>query len=138
MASKSVRSKGTSVAVLPAARTASSASSSPPTVRATSTSWAPSTAKRRATAAPRPREAPVMRARRPASRPGVGDMRLGRLGKQRELGRGAAAALVGEGGWVIAGEAGVAELRALLVAAGFAHGAVEAVDGDEGQAVDVD
>src|SRR6266481_9394851 len=73
------RSTGTSVVVPPAARMASSSSSRPPTVRAASTTWAPSAAKRRATAAPMPREAPVISAILPASRPLTGSPRLTEL-----------------------------------------------------------
>ena len=50
------------------ARIASSISSRPPTVRAARTTCAPSRAKRTATAAPMPREAPVISAILPASR----------------------------------------------------------------------
>src|SRR5437762_1406518 len=66
---KSRRSTGTRVALPPAARTASSTSSRPPTVRAARTTCAPSAAKRIATAAPIPREAPVISASLSAKRP---------------------------------------------------------------------
>src|SRR6516162_1134134 len=129
-------SRGTRVAWPPASRTASSTSSSPPEVRASRISSAPSAAKRLAMAAPKPREAPVTSAMRPASRPLV--MLSGRLGEEGELCRLVAPALVGQAGRVIAGEAGVAELGLARVAPGLAHGPIEAVDGDEGKAVDAD
>src|SRR5262249_47548317 len=135
MASKSARSKGASAASPPAARTASSVSSSPPVVRPRRISRAPSAAKRRATAAPMPRDAPVMSAARPATRP---LMDLDQLGQQRELRGVGAADDVGEVGRIVAGEAGIAELRRTALAAGLAHRPVEAVDRDEGEAVDAD
>src|SRR5215472_2893768 len=129
-------SRGTSVAWPPASRTASSTSSSPPEVRASRISSAPSAAKRLAMAAPSPREAPVTSAMRPASRPPT--MISGRLGEERELRRLVAPALVRQAGRVVAGEAGIAELRLARVTPGLAHGPVEAVDGDEGKTVDAD
>src|SRR6516164_9525736 len=52
-------SSGTKVAELPAARAASSISSSAPKVRATATMWAPARASAIAVARPMPRDAPV-------------------------------------------------------------------------------
>src|SRR5215510_3288061 len=86
-------------------------------------------------AAPSPREAPVTSATRPASRPDV--MMSGGLGEKGELRR-RAHALIGQGCRIVAGEAGVAELGMLGIAALPSHGAVEPVDGDEGEAVDAD
>src|SRR3981081_4237363 len=187
---KSRRSKGTSVALPPAARTRSSVSSRPPTVRPVNTRWAPSRANRSATAAPRPREAPVISAILPASRPaivGCSSLMLietgrspsrvipghgtaaspefkntacslyarlpvpspvvrvhgfrapsrgsgpgmtpesGGIGEQGQLHRDLAVIGVGERDRVVAGEAGVAEARRELVAAGFAHRAVQPI-----------
>src|SRR4029077_338647 len=128
-------SRGTRVAWPPAAFTASSTSSSPPTVRASRISSAPSSAKRLAMAAPSPREAPVTSATRPASRPSA--MVSGGLGEEGEL-RGRVGALVGQPGRIIAGEAGVAILRLARIAPRLPHGPIEPVDGDEGEAVDAD
>src|SRR5262249_51340368 len=140
MPGPSVTSSGTSVAEPPAALILSSSSSRPPTVRATSTQCAPSRAKARAAAAPKPREAPVTSARRPAKRPGeaaVTTRASGRFDEQREL-----AILdprhVVERDRIVAGEAGVAEGRVVGVAAGQAHGAIEPVDRQEGQRIDAD
>src|SRR5688572_702413 len=129
------RSSGTRVARSPPAwRIWSSTSSSPPTVRAARISRAPSAANRRATAAPIPREAPVIRATRPASRP---ELASAILCKQAQL-DGNALVVVGEGDRIIAGEAGIAEARPRRIAPGLAHRAVEPVDGDEGEAVDAE
>src|SRR5690606_30982310 len=127
------RSSGTRVALPPAARTRSSTSSSAPGVRATSTRTAPSAAKRSARAAPRPRLAPVIsaiRSRRRASST--------LLEHQRELIGAAAATEILEQGRIVAAEAGVAELGLGSVPADAAHRAIEAVQGQELQAVDPD
>src|SRR6266446_4668259 len=138
---KSRRSSGTRVALPPAARTRSSVSSSPPTVRPTKTRWAPSRANRSATAAPMPREAPVISAILPARRvsPLIAPTeRSGGDGEQRQLHRDLAVVGVGERDRVVAGKAGVAEMRRELVAAGLAHRPIQPVDRDEGEAVDPD
>src|SRR4029077_17457179 len=130
MPGPSVTSSGTSVAAPPTALILSSSSSRPPTVRATSTQCAPSAAKARAAAAPRPREAPVTNARRPARRPGEAAVTMtasGRFDEQRELAILDADHVV-ERDRVVAGEAGVAEGGLLGIAAGQAHGAIEPVD----------
>src|SRR5271155_2492347 len=142
------RSNGTSVALPPAARIWSSTSSRPPTVRAASTTCAPSPARRRAIAAPMPREAPVISAILPASRPpGVAIPvsfrrpradRSGVFGQQRELHRDLAVVGVGGRDRVVAGKAGLEEGRGERGAASLAHRAVEAVDRQEGKAVDAD
>src|SRR4051794_20899850 len=140
MPGPSVTSSGTSVAEPPWALILSSSSSSPPTVRATSTQWAPSRAKASAAAAPSPREAPVTSARRPARRPGeaaVTRKASGRFDEQRELAIFHAHHVV-ERDRVVAGEAGVAETRIVWIAAGQAHGAIETVDRQEGQRIDAD
>src|SRR5437763_15763908 len=135
---KSRRSSGTSVAVPPAARTRSSVSSRPPTVRAASTTCAPSRAKLSATAAPMPREAPVISAILPARRPAIDPVKLCGFGEQRQLHRYLAVIGVGEPDRIVAGEAGVAEFGTRRDALFLAHRAVEAIDRDEGEAVDAD
>src|SRR5690242_17119273 len=120
MPGPSVTSSGTSVAAPPTALILSSSSSRPPTVRATSTQCAPSRAKASAAAAPRPREAPVTNARRPASRPeeaAVTEKASGRFDEQRELTI-LDTDLIVERDRVIAGEAGVAEGGLRRIAAG--------------------
>src|SRR5262245_3829915 len=134
-AGKSVMSRGTRVACAPEARATSSTSSSPPTVRASRMSSAPSAANRLAMAAPSPREAPVTSATRPARRPGA--MRSGGFGEEREL-SGGADALIRETGRIVAREAGVTELRLARIAPRPPHGAIEPIDGNEGEAVDPD
>src|SRR3546814_3451559 len=64
--------------------------------------------------------------------------RLGALGQQGKLRRLVAPEEIRQPDRVVAGEAGVAELRRRRVAPCLAHGAVEAVDGNEGEAVDAD
>src|ERR1700729_190572 len=139
MASKSRRFIGTRVAVPPSFWISSSVSSSPPTVRATRMTWAPALASAMAEARPMPREAPVTSAMRP-SRDGFspGFMRdfLGDVRQQGKLPR--AAADVGQGNRIIAGETGVTERGGAGHPLAPAHGAVEAVHGDEGQAVGAD
>src|SRR5580704_6753944 len=140
MPGPSVTSSGTRVAEPPSALIWSSTASSPPTVRATSTQCAPSRAYASAVAAPRPREAPVISARRPARRPaGAAPTReaSGRLDEQGELAV-LDSQLVVERDRVVAGEAGVAEGRLVGITAGLAHGAVESVDRHEGQRIDLD
>src|SRR5580700_608148 len=143
MPAVSVRSRGTSVAVPPAARMASSSSSSPPTVRATATTWAPARASASAVAAPMPREAPVTRAMRPERRAGRLPAGLttgpsARLRQERQLPRRRLAGAVGQRGRIFASEAVVGELRAYRVAADLAHGAVDAVDREEGEGIGAD
>src|SRR3546814_12465111 len=65
-------------------------------------------------------------------------MSSGSFGEQRELTRRGAAFAVGQGDRIVAGEAGVAVLDGFGIAPGLAHGAVQAVDRDEGEAVDTD
>src|ERR1700733_389499 len=134
-------SSGTSVAELPAARAASSSSSSAPTVRATATTCAPPRAKANAVARPMPRDAPVMSAMQSAN--GWDIYRsvspLARLGEKRELPwRCVLRAAIGERGRIFPGEAMVGELRTHGIAAFFAHGAVDAVDRKERQGIGAD
>src|SRR6266851_3901025 len=100
--------------------------------------WAPSAAKRLAMAAPKPREAPLMSAIRPWSRPLATVMRSRSLRQERQLDRDRAGLVVGEGDRIIAGEAGVAVLGRRGVAPSLAHRAVEPVDRDEGETVGAD
>src|SRR5205823_11208832 len=79
------RSNGTKVALPPAARIRSSVSSRPPTVRPVKTRWAPSRASRSATAAPMPREAPVISAILPARRAVIRPLASGGRGRQARL-----------------------------------------------------
>src|SRR6516225_749245 len=139
MASKSRRFMGTRVAVPPIFWISSSVSSRPPTVRATRMTWAPALASAMAEARPMPREAPVTSAMRPSREgfsPGCMGSFLGYIRQQRKLQR--ATADVGQGDWVIAGETGVAEAGRGRHPFRLAHGAVEAVHGNEGQAVCAD
>src|SRR5580698_5252068 len=139
IASKSRRFIGTRVALPPSFWISSSASSSPPTVRATRMTWAPALASAMAEARPMPREAPVTKAIRPSREgfsPGCMGNFLGYIRQQGKLPR--AAADVGERNRVIAGEAGVAEAGRGRQPLRLAHGAIKAVHGDEGQAVGAD
>ena len=103
------RSSGSSVALPPAARMASSISSSPPWVRAVMHDMRACGGRvRRAAAAPMPRLAPVTRATRPASGP-VSGHRF-RQSARRSAGD-CRCRHVGQRDRVIAGEAGVAVLR---------------------------
>src|SRR4051812_14853027 len=102
----------------------SSSSSRPPTVRAMATTCAPALASANAAARPIPPEAPVTSAMRPPS-----GKRLTDFGEQRELPYVVAFLAVRQSGGVSAGEAGIAELRGLAVASGFADGAIEPIDG---------
>src|SRR6185295_17340069 len=63
---------------------------------------------------------------------------LADLGEQRELAHVVAALAVGQPRRIGAREAGVAELRRLAVAPRLADGAIETVDGQEAEAVDLD
>src|SRR5918994_3707631 len=137
MPGPSVTSSGTRVAAPPWAWILSSSSSIPPTVRATRTQCAPSRAKASAAAAPRPREAPVTSARRPARRPGEAALTgkaSGRFDEQRELTILDAHHVV-ERDRIVAGEAGVAEARVGRIAPGQPHGTIKAVDRQEGQGI---
>src|SRR5262249_54420310 len=139
------------------ARTASSSSSSPPTVRATAMICAPALASASAVACPMPREAPVTRAMRSARGLASSGMevlgtaalaipqwsravRSARFGQQGQLPwRGSfLAGEVAQRRRVVAGETMVGELRACRIAALFAHGAIKALDGQERQRVGID
>src|ERR1700730_1780181 len=135
---KSRRSTGTSVALPPMARMASSTSSRPPTVRAAKSTSAPSAAKCRATAAPMPREAPVISAILPARRLVTLSEPSSGFSKKRQLHGDLAVIGVDKRDRVIAGKAGVAEVRSQVVSPGLAHRPVEPVDRQKGEAVDSD
>src|SRR5215472_2416282 len=135
-AGKSRRLRGTSVALPPRALISSSASSSPPTVRATRITWAPASANASAAARPIPRDAPVTSATRPSSvflAIVSGDVR-----EERELVVLGAAADVGQLNRIGTREAGIAELRRRGIALAAAHGAVETVHRYEGERIRAD
>src|SRR5581483_7266133 len=113
----------------------SSASSSPPTVRATRMVCAPSPASARAAARPMPRDAPVMSAMRPDKRPLMIQSR--KFGQKRKLVFLAAIGIAGLDR-IVAGETGVAEMRRFGIALCGAHGAIEPVHGDKGKTVRID
>src|ERR1700742_4832896 len=122
MASKSRRFIGTRVAVPPTFWISSSVSSRPPTVRATQMTCAPAAPSAMAAARPMPRDAPVTSAIR-FSRALVIGRACARSGdEQRELTSAAAAVEVSQFDRVVAGEAGVAELRQGVVALVLADG----------------
>ena len=122
-----------SVALPPLSLIASSTSSKALRLRASSRTCAPSRANFSATARPMPREAPVMSAMRSLRRCVVNRPRRGR--------RAASARrpfAISEPRRIFAGEAMVGELRMGVVAALIAHGLVDAVDREEGEAVGAD
>src|ERR1700736_4718278 len=135
---KSRRSSGTRGALPPMARMASSTSSRPPTVRAAKTTCAPSAAKCRATAAPMPRDLPVISEILPARRPVTLSEPSSGFSKKRQLHGDLAVIGVDMRDRVIAGKAGVAEVRCQVVSPRLAHRPVEPVDRQKGEAVDTD
>ena len=120
----------------PAARISSSSSSSPPRCAPRATTCAPAAASASAAARPMPRDAPVTRAIAAASR--FVAHGLSRLRRGATAGSGVAPARSVSGGRVVAGEAMVGELRPDRIAPLLAHGPVEAVDREEGEAIDAD
>src|SRR5580700_9205257 len=65
-------------------------------------------------------------------------LRLARLSQQRQLLAPGLPELVDETGRIVAGEAMIGELRLSRVAPGIAHGAIDAVDGEERERVGAD
>src|ERR1700758_4973204 len=63
---------------------------------------------------------------------------LARFSQQRQLRASRIAELVDETGRIVAGEAMVGELRLSRIAAVIAHGAIDSVDGEEGERVGAD
>src|SRR5580700_5296057 len=85
-----------------------------------------------------PREAPVTSAIR-SVRGDIVSLGLAGFSEQRELARrGVLRRAVGEWGRVFAGEAMIGELRPHRIAALLAHGAIDALDREEGERIGAD